>query len=78
MQGLAQLVGAGGAFVAAAYAVKLLYHVFGLHACDQAADALCVAVAASIEGQAFDDAVFKFEFYLLAAGALGMVGVFHC
>ena len=49
LQGAAELVGAGGAFAAAVYAVKAGYYVINLLAGYQAADALQVAVASAQE-----------------------------
>lgn len=56
-QGAAKLVGAGGAFAAAVYAVEALYHVVYLLAGYEAAYSLQVAVAASQECYLLDDVV---------------------
>ena len=57
LKGAAQLVGAGGAFAAAVYAVQALYHVVYLLAGYEAAYSLQVAVAASQECYLLDDVV---------------------
>lgn len=48
-----------------------------LHAFHQAAHALCVAVAASIELHIVDDPVVDFKFDHLATGTLRIIGMFH-
>lgn len=54
---MAELVGAGGGFVAAADAAQFGDYVVDFLACDEAADALQVAVAATEERDLLDDVV---------------------
>ncbi len=54
---MAELVGAGGGFVAAADAAEFGDHVVDFLAGDEAADALQVAVAATEERDLLDDVV---------------------
>ena len=54
LQGAAELVGAGGAFAAAVYAVEAGYHIVYLLAGYQAAYTLEVAVAAAQERYLLD------------------------
>ena len=75
--GLAQLVGAGGVLEAAADAFQTLEYFINFHAIYQGADALGVAVAATVELHVFQDAVLNFKLDGLTAGALGSVGVSH-
>lgn len=56
-QCVAELVGAGGGFVAAADAAQFGDYVVDSLACDEAADALQVAVAATEERDLLDDVV---------------------
>ncbi len=75
--GLGQLVGAGGAFEAAADTFELGNDILGLHAVHQSGHALRVAVAAAIELYVLQDAVLDFKLDGLAACALGSVSVSH-
>ena len=75
--GTAQLVGTRGVLEAAADAFQTLQHVFYFHAFHQSAHALCVAVAATVELHVPQDTIFDFKFNGLAAGALGVLSVFH-
>ena len=74
---LGQLVGARGAFEAAADAFQLGDDILGLHAVHQSGDALRVAVAAAVELYVLQDAVLDFKLDGLTTCALGSVGVFH-
>ena len=75
--GLGQLVGARGAFEAAADAFQLGNDIFRLHAFYQGGHALGVAVAAAVELYVLQDTVFDFKLDGLAACALGSVSVSH-
>ena len=77
LDGLGQLVGAGGAFEAAADAFQFGDDILCLHAFHQGCHALRVAVAASVELNILQDAVLNFKLDGLAACALGSVRVSH-
>jgi hypothetical protein len=71
------LVGTRGVLKAAANAFQPLQDIFHFHAFHQGADALRVAVAATVKLHILQDAVLDFKLNGLAAGALGAVSVFH-
>ena len=77
LDGLGQLVGAGGAFEAATDAFQFGDDILGLHAINQSGDALRVAVAAAVELYVLQNAVLDFKLNGLAACALGSVSVSH-
>ena len=77
LDGLGQLVGAGGAFEAATDAFQLGDDILGLHAIHQGGHALGVAITAAIELYVLQNAVLDFKLNGLAAGALGSVSVSH-
>ena len=77
LDGLGQLVGAGGAFEPATDAFQFGDDILGFHAFHQGSDTLCVAVAAAIELHILQDAVLDFKLDGLAACALGAVSVSH-
>lgn len=62
----------------ALYAFKTGDGLFRLHACDQPADALQIAVAPAIELDVGDDAVLHLHIDVAGAGTLGLIGYFHC
>ena len=78
LDGLGQLVGAGGGLEPATDAFQLGDDILGFHAFHQCGDALRVAVAAAIELHVLQDAIFDFKLDGLAACALGSVSVSHC
>ncbi len=75
--GLGQLVGARGAFEAAADTFELGDDILGLHAIHQSGHALRVAIAAAVELHVLQDAVLDFKLDGLTACALGTIGVSH-
>ena len=77
LDGLGQLVGAGGVFEPATDAFQTLEHFINFHAIYQSANALRVAVAAAVELHVFQNAVLDFKLNRLTTSALGSVGVFH-
>ena len=78
LQSNGQLIGAGGALHAALDSGHPVDDVLGLHAFNQSADALQVAVAAADELHVVDLAVLQVEENRPGAGDFGGILVMHC
>ena len=74
---LRQLIRTRGGLEPTADALQPLDHFFCLHAFDETAHPLRIAIAASIELYVVNSAVNDFEFNHLTAGALRIISVFH-
>lgn len=74
---LGQLIRTRGGLEPTADAFQTLDHFFRLHAFDETAHPLRIAITASIELHVVNNPVVDFEFNHLAAGALRIISVFH-
>ena len=71
------MVGARGRFRSATDALQLFDDFADWHVADERANSLEVAIASSVELNAFDFIVFYFNVKCLAACAFCAIGVFH-
>ena len=76
-ESLRELIGAGRALEAAADAAELVDNLLDLHAVDDGADTLEVAVAAALKLYIPHHSVLDIKGYRARAGAFGSVSIFH-